>query len=97
MNEKKTYKVTIFERTYSLASDEAQEHITKSAAMVDSLMRNLAEKTNLHNEVSIAVLVALQLASKLAYAESEAHMNEQQQKRLLSLLEGSVETLRSAV
>jgi cell division protein ZapA (FtsZ GTPase activity inhibitor) len=63
-------KVTILGETYTLVSDESEELIKSSAALVDSQMQELTKKLGTSIEArKIAVLVALQLASKQLAAE----------------------------
>jgi cell division protein ZapA (FtsZ GTPase activity inhibitor) len=61
---KKTVHVTIFDETYSLVTDEQEEHLSKAALMVDQQMQEIAQ-AGFTDTRKIAVLVALQLASKL--------------------------------
>lgn len=68
---KNNYKLLIFDDQYSVVSDESQAHITKAAAMVDALMREIASKLSNVDEKRVAVLVALQMASQIAALESQ--------------------------
>lgn len=69
--DKKSCKVHIFGDEYSLMSDESSEHIVQAAQVVDSLMREISEKSAALNEKKVAVLAALRMASKIALLESE--------------------------
>lgn len=66
------YKVSIFGESYFLVSDESQEHIDAVAFLVDSYMREIAEKNQIAQSKRIAVLVALQLASKALASQEKS-------------------------
>jgi cell division protein ZapA (FtsZ GTPase activity inhibitor) len=61
---KETIHVTIFDETYSLVTDEPEAHLSQAALMVDEQMREIAQ-AGFTDARKIAVLVSLQLASKL--------------------------------
>lgn len=63
--EKKQYKVSIFGENYVLVSDEASDTFFKSVEYVDSLMKEISEKSRLTDVKKLAVLVALQAASSM--------------------------------
>lgn len=69
MDTLKKYKVSIFGESYTLVSDEPEEHLVLAAQHVDELMRQLAEKTGLSDTKRIAVLASLQIACKLKSVE----------------------------
>ena len=66
--EKRQYTVDIFKQEYTLVSDEGEMHVLQAAAMVDTLMKQLAARSPSADHKRIAVLVALKLASDLAKA-----------------------------
>jgi cell division protein ZapA (FtsZ GTPase activity inhibitor) len=63
--EKKQYKVSIFGENYVLVSDEASDTFFKSVEFVDSLMKEMSEKSRITDVKKLAVLVALQAASSM--------------------------------
>ena len=69
--ENNSYKLLIFGDHYSVVSDESNAQITKAASMVDALMKEISSKASQVDEKRIAVLVALQMASKLLALESQ--------------------------
>jgi cell division protein ZapA len=87
MNKTKNYRINIFGDQYNLISDESQEHITKTAAMVDALMKEIADKSKLSDAKKIAVLAALQLANSLAHVESERNTNNDVKEKLIDRIE----------
>lgn len=84
---KNTYKLLIFGDHYSIVSDESQAQITKAAAQVDALMKEISAKATHVDEKRIAVLVALQLASKLLVLESNQEHTQGCHERLIDRLE----------
>jgi len=69
MNTLKKYKISIFGESYTVVSDESEEHLTSSAQRVDTLMRQIAEKSGISDSKRIAVLAALQCATQLKTCE----------------------------
>lgn len=65
----KTYKVTIFGEQYTFMSDESEQHVAFVAHIVDSTMQEIAQKMPRIPSSKIAVLVALQLASKFTHEQ----------------------------
>lgn len=77
-------KVTILGESYTLVSDESEELIKSSAALVDNQMQELTKKLGTSIEArKIAVLVALQLASKQLAAEQTSARRLRQIERQL--------------
>jgi cell division protein ZapA (FtsZ GTPase activity inhibitor) len=79
MNEKKIYKVQIFEEHYTLLSDEAESFVLKIAELVDSTMRDISHRTMITDPKKIAVLSAVCIADKLLNIERD-HLKDQQRK-----------------
>jgi len=82
-----TVKVEIFNDQYSLVSDENKDQIIKSAALVDKLMKEVAEKSPIGESKKIAVLVALRLAAKLVNLESTMANYKDVQEKLIKLID----------
>ena len=82
MNEKKSYKVQIFEEPYVLSSDESEALVLKAAEMVDASMKEISHKFAINDVKKIAVLTALRIADKLLHCEREHAKDE---KRLVAL------------
>ena len=77
MNEKKSYKVQIFEEPYVLASDESEAFIIKAAEMIDASMKEISHQFAITDVKKVAVLSALRIANKLLHGEHEYATNEQ--------------------
>ncbi len=70
----KKYKVTIFGESYVLVSDEPEGRLSRSTALVDALMQDIAQQSGITDVKKLAVLAALQVASTLA--RLEAHLDD---------------------
>jgi cell division protein ZapA (FtsZ GTPase activity inhibitor) len=86
MNSVSKYKVSIFGESYFLVSDESEEHIDAAARLVDSYMREIAEKSQIAESKRIAILVALQLASKALTNKDIVELQQQKSDRLLEFI-----------
>ena len=96
MNEqKKKYKVTIFGETYSLVTDEPEQHFMQSVHLVDSLMHDFAKNTGSQDAKKIASLIALQLASKVIQLEFQLLQNDHSEQRLTKIIDQELETVGS--
>jgi len=68
--EKKKLKIEIFNEQYSFVSDESEQDIVKASQLVDALMREIADKSGLHDGKKIAVLAALRIANRIVNLEN---------------------------
>jgi cell division protein ZapA len=78
MNEKKSYKVQIFEEHYVLVSDQSEAFVLKAAEIVDAAMKEISQKSTITDTKKIAVLSALRIADLLLTIEKK--YQEEQQK-----------------
>ena len=85
--EKNKLKIDIFDDQYCLVSDEKEEDIVKASHLVDTLMREIANKSSLHDGKKIAVLSALRIASKLINFQNSLQNCENKQKELVNIIE----------
>lgn len=79
---KNNYKLLIFGDHYSIVSDDNPERITQASSRVDNLMKEIAAKAPQIDEKKIAVLVALQMASKALELEEQLEDIAAQHTRL---------------
>ena len=82
MNEKKSYKVHIFEEQYVLLSDEPEAYVLKAAELVDTIMKEIRHQSMITDPKKIAVLSALRIADTLLHLEGKHLKNQQQQTAL---------------
>lgn len=83
----KTYKVSIFNEVYSFVSDDSEEQLISAAALVDSLMKEIAASASQVDAKRIAVLAALRIGVQLSAMESQVASQEEESRRLISLIE----------
>ena len=63
-----SYKVVIYNQTYSLRSEHDQEYIHELAEYVDKRMNEIARATMTVDSLRVAILAALQIADELYQA-----------------------------
>ncbi len=78
----KKCKVSIFNETYSLVSDESETHIYESAELVNKLLREAVEAHPLSSFNNNLVLIALRLASSSIKLDLETAHNQKNQEKL---------------
>lgn len=93
MNEKKSYKVQIFEESYVLSSDESEALVLKTAEMVDASMKEISHYFAITDVKKIAVLSALRIADKLLHCEREHDKNEQKMVSLKNYIDHELSLL----
>lgn len=87
MNEKKSYKVQIFEEPYVLVSDTSEEMVAKAAALVDVMMKEISHQSTITDTKKIAVLTALRMADKLLDLEKQYQQEHEKQVALEKYLD----------
>jgi cell division protein ZapA (FtsZ GTPase activity inhibitor) len=65
MDNMRKCKVSIYGESYTLVTDETEEHLSFIARVVNDSMQNIAQKTGMTDTKKIAIMAAIQLASKL--------------------------------
>jgi len=93
MNEKKSYKVQIFEDHYVLSSDESEALVLKAAEMVDVAMKEISHHFAITDVKKVAVLSALRIASKLLHHEREYGNKEQRMIALKDYIDQEISLL----
>ncbi len=93
MNEKKSYKVQIFEEHYVLSSDESEALVMKAAEMVDLSMKEVSHQCAHVEAKKIAVLAALRIAGKLLSLEQEQGAEHQKQAALKNYIDQELSLL----
>lgn len=87
MNEAKSYKVCILDDQYALLSDESEDRVQALARQVDKAMREIAIIASGASHKKVAVLAALQFASKLRALEEQMQQIEAMQGKLNALID----------
>jgi cell division protein ZapA (FtsZ GTPase activity inhibitor) len=93
MNEKKSYKVQIFEEPYVLSSDESEIIVLKAAEMVDNAMREISHQCGITDVKKIAVLAALRMANKLLDYDRQCVDKEQKMFALKNYIDEELSLL----
>lgn len=93
MNEKRTLKLSIFNRDYVIATDENDKHIYSAVDKVNNLICEITKTSHPGNENKVAILVALQLAVDLAKQNEQYKSTELKLNDLLVLLENYSDTV----
>lgn len=95
MDSSKKYTVSIFDEQYSFLTDEPETHMVRSAVLVDSLMKEIAQNSSSVDVKKVAVLAALRLASKLLKKEAEVEDTTDEQKKLIDHIDRELFSLFS--
>lgn len=93
MNEKKNYKVQIFEEHYVLSSDASETLVLKAAEMVDTCMKEISHHSTITDSKKIAVLSALRIAEKLLSFEREYGKEEEKKLALKNYIDQELSLL----
>ena len=71
-----SYKVVIYNQTYSLRSEHDPEYIHELAGYVDKRMNEIARATMTVDSLRVAILAALQIADELYQARKDMRETE---------------------
>ena len=88
MNELKKLNINLFGKSYSITTDESEEKVFRAVEIVNDLTKNIKNKAMISDEIKIAALVALQLASEVAEKRSELSLLQEKTKKMNSFLDG---------
>lgn len=81
------YEVIIFGQTYALVSNESHERIVQSAERLDTLMKDIAEKSRTLDIKNIAILAALQIAHQCGSLENHAERERDIHSKLIAQID----------
>ena len=73
-----SYKVVIYNQTYSLRSDHDPSYIQDLAEYVDKRMNEIARATMTVDSLRVAILAALQLTDELFQARKDLKLTEEE-------------------
>ncbi len=80
------YKVTIGGESYFLVSDEPEERVKAVASFVDTQMRSMAQLGHNDDVKRLAVLVAIQCASKMVASADLLEYYQVRHEKILSTI-----------
>lgn len=90
MSEAKNYKVNILDDQYALLSDESEDRVQNLAKHVDRVMREIADRAQGASHKKVAVLAALQFASRVIALEEQMRQLENVQGKLNDLIDNEL-------
>jgi len=82
------YPVIMLGDTYTVASDESEEHVVEAANYVHMCMQEYAAKASHLPVKTIAILTALKLASVVLKQEKVLHQHASKHDSLLLFIDG---------
>ena len=88
---KKKYIVEILGEAYAFISDESEEHVARVGAYVDGVMREIAHKSAADDAKKVAVLAAVQMASKLIRLEQEHSKRAREGEELMARIDAALQ------
>ena len=86
MNELKKLNINLFGKSFSITTDESEAKVFHAVEIVNNLTKNIKSKTMMSDEIKVAALVALQLASELVDKNSELNLFREKTKQMHSFL-----------
>lgn len=84
---KHTYKVRIYNQTYSIASSASEAEFQQIADYVDHLMHTIASRSGSADSTRAAVMAAMHLADKLRQMEQRMNALQTEQNQTLAQVE----------
>jgi len=87
---KRAVDVKIMGQTFTVASDEGEEHVRAVAALVDSKMRELSTGPRVVATANVAILAALNIASEYQKLKEEQEVVRNAIDRLSSRVIGKL-------
>jgi len=82
----KKYKARIFGELYPIISDEKESFIIDVVHKVDSLMKDIAEKSDSMDTKKIAVLAALKASEELLVLQEMIQQERSHSNKIMTLL-----------
>lgn len=86
-NATKKYSLRVFDDEYTILTDEPEEHVMRVAQHVDSIMNDIAQKSDGAHPKKVAVLAALKIASTMFNVESDLNKQNKQQEQLVGVID----------
>ena len=85
---KRAVDVRILGQTFTVTSDEGDDHLHKVAALVDAKMKELASSPKVVTTANVAILAALNIASEYQKLKDEQEVVQHAIERLSSRVTG---------
>jgi len=88
---KRKYSVEILGEVYGFVSDEPEEHLLRVTSYVDSVMRKVAQVATSDDLKRVAVLAAVQIASKLIHLEQAQDKRVREGEELMARIDAALQ------
>jgi len=88
---KRKYSIEVLGEVYQLVSDESEDHLASVGSYVDGVMREIARKSATDDTGKIAVLAALQMASKLICLERDHARKARESEELMARIDAALQ------
>lgn len=85
--ELKKYRARIFGDTYSIVSDEKEILILDAVKIVDTIMREIADVSQIVDPKKIAILTALKIAARSLNIEAVMEQEKRMSSRIMNVLD----------
>lgn len=89
----KKYRAHIFGDTYAIVSDEKEVLILEAVKIVDGVMRDIADASQVVDPKKIAVLAALKIATRALHVEAIMEQEKHLSSRIMNVLDREEATL----
>ena len=83
----KKYRAHIFGDTYAIVSDEKEVLILEAVKIVDGIMREIADASQVVDPKKIAVLTALKIATRTLHVEAVMEQEKHLSSRIMNVLD----------
>lgn len=83
----KKYRAHIFGDTYAIISDEKEALILEAVKIVDGVMREIADASQVVDPKKIAVLTALKIATRALHLEAIMEQEKHLSSRIMNVLD----------
>ncbi len=87
MNDINKYTVSLFGESYTIVSDENEEHLVETSQRVDQMMQDVSRESGITDYRRVAVLAALQLASNVQKLEQQIDDYDSKGQQLVEHIE----------
>lgn len=91
-NKNKVLELSIFNKVYSITTDENETDVVAAAEMLDKILKDISNKTKINNEGKLAILAALQIAFDLKKQQNIEQSTNTKLSNVLSVLDTALST-----
>jgi len=81
------YTISLFGESYTIVSDENEEHLLATSDRLDQMMKDVSRESGITDYRRVAVLAALQLASNVQKLEQQIEDYDSKGQQLVEHIE----------